>query len=453
MNEAREFFERQYIARTKKSELMYEEARKYLAGGVPGGARFRRPYPLYMKEAKGSKLWDIDGNEYIDLLMGAGPDILGHSPPAVIAAVKECLDRGTVMQVTGEYAIALAKKITQHIPGMELLRFVNSGSEAVHIALRAARAFTGRDKYAKCEGNYCGQMDNALVGGNVYGGPEDAPAALPNSAGIPEAILNDTIIIPWNDAEAAVSIIRKHAGELSAVLMDPTGGIFLGGMPADKSYVQAIREVTEKEGILLIFDEVISGFRMGLSGACAISGVIPDLRTLGKIIGGGFPAGAYGGRRDIMERVATPPESASSHEQKIFSSGTYSGNPISMIAGLATIEELEKPGFYKKLDGKGDRIRSGLLKMAGEIGFTIQVLGIRSVFTVHFSDRPLKNVRDILKSDRETAGAFYTGLVANGVYIPDFHFASISAAHTDDDVTQILAVSEKVLQEIKRRQT
>ncbi len=156
MNEAREFFERQYIARTKKSELMYEEARKYLAGGVPGGARFRRPYPLYMKEAKGSKLWDIDGNEYIDLLMGAGPDILGHSPPAVIAAVKECLDRGTVMQVTGEYAIALAKKITQHISGMELLRFVNSGSEAVHIALRAARAFTGRDKYAKCEGNYCG---------------------------------------------------------------------------------------------------------------------------------------------------------------------------------------------------------------------------------------------------------------------------------------------------------
>ena len=453
MNKARELFERQYIARTKKSKQMYEEAKKYLAGGVPGGARFRRPYPLYMREAKGSKLWDIDGNEYIDLLMGAGPDILGHSPPAVIAAVKERLDSGTVMQVTGEYAVALAKKITQHIPGMELLRFVNSGSEAVHVALRAARAFTGRDKYAKCEGNYCGQMDNALVGGNVYGGPEDEPASLPSSAGIPKAILNDTIIIPWNNPEAAVSIIKKHAKELSAVLMDPTGGIFLGGMPADKPYVQAVREVTEKEGILLIFDEVISGFRMGLSGACTISGVIPDLRTLGKIIGGGFPAGAYGGRRDIMERVVTPPESVTSHEQKIFSSGTYSGNPISMIAGLAMIKELEKPGFYERLDRKGERIRSGLLKMAGEIGFAIQVLGIRSIFTVHFSDRPLRNARDILKSDRETASAFYTGLVANGVYIPDFHFASISAAHTEDDVTQILAVSEMVLKEIKRLQT
>jgi len=453
VNKAREFFEKQYIARTKKSRQMYEEAKKYLAGGVPGGARFRRPYPLYMREAKGSKLWDIDGNEYIDLLMGAGPDILGHSPPAVIAAVKERLDKGTVMQVTAEYAVALAKKITQHISGMELLRFVNSGSEAVHIALRAARAFTGRDKYAKCEGNYCGQADNALVGGNVYGGSEDEPESLPNSAGIPRAILNDTIIIPWNNPEAAVSIIKKHAREISSVLMDPTGGIFLGGMPADKAYVQAIREVTEKEGILLIFDEVISGFRMGLGGASTIFGVVPDLRSLGKIIGGGFPAGAYGGRRDIMEKVATPPEGGASHEHKIFSSGTFSGNPISMIAGLAMIKELEKPGFYESLDGKGERIRSGLLKMAGDIGFAIQVLGIRSIFTVHFSNRPLQNVRDILNSDRETGSAFYTGLVANGVYIPDFHFASLSAAHTDNDVNQILATSEKVLREIKRRQS
>jgi glutamate-1-semialdehyde 2,1-aminomutase len=453
MNKARELFESQYIARTKKSKHLYNEAKKYLAGGVPGGARFRRPYPLYMREAKGSKLWDVDGNEYIDLLMGAGPDILGHSPQAVMLAVKEHIDKGTVMQVTGEYAVALAKKITQHVPGMELLRFVNSGSEAVHIALRAARAFTGRDKYAKCEGNYCGQMDNALVGGNIYGGPEDKPASHPDSAGITKAILNDTIIIPWNNPEAAVSIIRKYAKDLSAVLMDPTGGIFLGGMSANKSYVQAVREVTEKEGILLIFDEVISGFRMGLSGACTISGVTPDLRALGKIIGGGFPAGAYGGRRDIMERVATPPENVVSHKQKIFSSGTYSGNPISMIAGLATIKELEKPGFYESLDSKGERIRSGLLKMADELDFAIQILGIRSIFTVHFSDWPLKNVRDILKSDRETAGAFYTGLVANGVYIPDFHFASLSAAHTDDDVAQVLAVSEKVLREIKRLQS
>jgi glutamate-1-semialdehyde 2,1-aminomutase len=224
-------------------------------------------------------------------------------------------------------------------------------------------------------------------------------------------------------------------------------------MPADKPYVQAIREVTEKEGILLIFDEVISGFRMGLSGASSIFGVVPDLRTLGKIIGGGFPTGAYGGRRDIMEKAVAPPQGAGAHEQKIFSSGTFSGNPVSMIAGLAMIKELEKPGFYESLDGKGERIRSSLLRMAGDIGFAIQVLGIRSVFTVHFSDRPLRNVRDIMQSDRETAGTFYTGLVANGVYIPDFHFASLSAAHSDEDVARVLATSEKVLREIKRLQS
>jgi glutamate-1-semialdehyde 2,1-aminomutase len=452
MNKAREFFEKQYIARTKKSKQMYEEAKHYLAGGVTGGARYRRPYPLYMREARGSKLWDVDGNEYIDLLMGAGPSILGHSPPAVMAAVQERLEYGTIMQVTGEFAVELAKKITQHIPGMELLRFVNSGSEAVHIALRTARAFTGKDKYAKFEGSYNGQMDNVLVSGNVFGGPEDNPESIPDSAGIPQSILNDTIILPWNNPEAAVALIKKHARELAAVLMDPNGGIFLGGMPADKSFVQAIREVTEKEGIVLIFDEVISAFRMGLGGVSSLSGVVPDLRSLGKIIGGGFPAGGYGGRRDIMEKVVSPPEGATSHGQKIFSSGTYSGNPISAIAGLATIKELEKPGFYESLDSKGERIRSGLIKLAGEIGFPIQVLGIRSIFSVHFTERPLRNVRDILRSDRETTGAFYTGLVANGVYIPDYHFAAISAAHTDDDVAKILDVSEKVLKEIKRLQ-
>lgn len=452
MNKARELFERQYTARTKKSRQMYNEAKKYLAGGVPGGARFRKPHPLYMKEARGSKLWDIDGNEYIDLLMGAGPDILGHSPPAVIAAVKEHLNRGTVMQVTSELSIALAKKITQHIPGMELVRFVNSGSEAVHIALRAARAFTGRNKYAKCEGNYCGQTDTVLISGHTYGGPDESPESLPDSAGIPDCVLNDTIIIPWNNPEAAVSIIKKHARDLAAVLIDPTGGIFLGEMVADKSFVQALRDVTEKEGILLIFDEVISGFRMGLGGAFSLSGVIPDLRTLGKIIGGGFPVGAYGGRRDIMEKVVSPASDAASREQKVFSSGTFSGNPISMVAGVTMIKELEKPGFYEKLDEKGDRIRGGLVKLGNEIGLPIQTLGVRSVFTVHFADRPLRNIRDILKSDRETAGAFYTGWVANGVYIPDFHFASISAAHSDVDITQVLSTAELVLKKIKSLQ-
>ncbi|MEE9399691.1 MAG: aminotransferase class III-fold pyridoxal phosphate-dependent enzyme [Dehalococcoidales bacterium] len=457
MTTAREVFEEQYISRTKKSRQMYEEARHYLAGGVPGGARYRRPYPVYVKEARGSKLWDVDGNEYIDLLMGAGPAILGHSPPSVMKAVKEQLDRGTIMQVTGEFAVELAKKITKHMPGMELIRFVNSGSEAVHIALRAARAYTGRDKYAKFEGSYNGQLDNVLVSGDVYGGPEDAPESVPASAGIPKSILDETIVLPWNNAEAAVSLIKKHAKELAAVLIDPVGGIHLGGIPAEKSLVQALREVTEKEGIILIFDEVISGFRMGLSGGYSLSGVVPDMRSLGKIIGGGFPVGAYGGRRDIMEKVVAPPDPAEAknaalRKQKIFSSGTYSGNPISMVAGLATIKELEKPGFYEHIDGCAERVRSGLPEIASDMGLDIQVVGVRSLFSVHFTSRPLKNVRDILGSDRETAGVFYTGLVANGVYIPEHHFGVISGAHTNADIDKILSVSEIVLKEIRKRQ-
>ncbi len=203
----------------------------------------------------------------------------------------------------------------------------------------------------------------------------------------------------------------------------------------------------------MIFDEVITGFRLGLSGGSSLSGVIPDLRTLGKIIGGGFPVGAYGGRRDIMDKVITPAEPTESKEaakQKIFSSGTYSGNPISMVAGLALIKELEEPGFYERIDDCGELIRNGLAKIAGNIGFDIQIVGVKSMFSVHFASRPVKNIRDILCSDRATASAFYMGLVANGIYIPDYHVAFTSSAHTDADIDRILYVSETVLKEIKK---
>jgi glutamate-1-semialdehyde 2,1-aminomutase len=455
MTTAREVFEEQYMSRTKKTREMYEEARHYLAGGVPGGARYRRPYPLYVKEARGSKLWDVDGNEYIDILCGAGAAILGHSPASVMDAVKQQLDRGTIIQVTSEFVVELAKKITHHMPGMELIRFVGSGSEGVHIALRAARAYTGREKYAKFEGCYHGQLDNELISGTVLGGPEDKPESVPGCAGIPKSILNDTIILPRNNAEKSVALIKKHAKELAAVIIEPVGGIYLGGMPAEKAFVEALRKVTEQEGIVLIFDEVITGFRLGLSGSYSLLGVIPDLRVLGKVIGGGFPVGAYGGRKDIMGKVVTPPGPAEAKEvakQKIFSSGTFSGNPVSVAAGVATLRELEKPGFYERIDGYGERIRSGLRKMAMDIGLQIQVVGLRSLFSVHFSNHPVRNIRDILNSDRETTGAFYMGLVANGVYVPEHHVAFTCGAHNDADIGKILEVSKMVLREIKRRQ-
>jgi len=456
MTTAREVFEEQYISRTKRSREMYEEAKHYLAGGVPGSARYRRPYPLYMKEAKGSKFWDIDGNEYIDILCSAGATILGHSPSSVMDAVKQQLDHGTIIQVTSELAVELAKKITHHMPGMELVRFVASGSEGVHIALRAARAYTGREKIAKFEGCYHGQLDNEFISGAVFGGSEDKPESIPGCAGIPKSILNDTLTLPWNNAEASVALIKKHAKELAAVIIEPVGGIYLGGMPAGKSFVEALRRVTEQEGIVLILDEVITGFRLGLSGSYSVLGVIPDLYILGKVIAGGFPVGAYGGRRDIMEKVVTPPGPAEAKEvarHKIFSSGTFSGNAVSVAAGVATLRELEKPGFYERIDGYGERIRNGLGKIAKDIGLDIQVVGLGSLYSVHFSDRPVRNIRDILNSDRVSSGAFYMGLVANGIYVPEHHVAFTTGAHTDADVDKILEVSKMVFTEIKKRQT
>jgi glutamate-1-semialdehyde 2,1-aminomutase len=455
---AYQLFEEQYIAKTKASRKMYEEARQHLPGGVAGSGAYRKPYPLYMKKAQGSRLWDVDGNEYIDIMCSAGPAILGHSPAPVIMAVREQLEHGTVTLVTSEAAIEVAKRIKQHMPGMEMVRFVNSGSEAVHLALRVARAYTGREKHAKFEGNYHGQMDNELVSGDIFGGPENSPEPIAQGAGIPRGVLNDVVVLPWNNSEASVAIIKKHAKELAAVLLEPMAGMYLGGIPAEKSFVEALRKVCDEEGIVLIFDEVVTGFRLGLSGAYSITGVTPDLRILGKLIGGGFPVGAYGGRKDIMEKVVSPvekPAEARSMQYegpKIFQSGTFSGNPISMTAGLAMIKELEKPGFYERIDGYGERVRSGLRKIVVDLGIPVQVVGVGSMFCLHFSEHSVMSIRDFSMIDKETGAAFYMGWEANGIHCPPFHLGFTSGAHTGDDIDKVLEVAEMVLQEIKAHQ-
>jgi len=339
------------------------------------------------------------------------------------------------------------------MPGMEMVRYVNSGSEGVHMALRAARAYTGREKYAKCEGNYNGQLDNALISGNVFAGPEESPESVAQGNGIPKSIVKDVVVLPWNNAEAAVSVIRRHAKELAAVLLEPVAGTYMGGIPAEKSFVQAIREVCDEEGIVLIYDEVVTGFRLGLSGAYSITGIIPDLRVLAKTIGGGFPVGAYGGRKEIMDKVVTPGRGVLFGAGKMFQSGTYSGNPISMTAGLAMIKELEKPGFYERIDGYGERARSGLRKIAADVGIPVQVVGVGSLFGVHFSEHPVRNIRDIAKADKEMGEAFSMGWVANGIHCPPIHVLFTSGAHTDVDIGKILEVAEMVIREIKKHQT
>ena len=441
-------FEEKLKARTKKSRAIYEEAKHILPGGVAGNGKFTLPYPLYFREAQGARIVDVDGNEYVDLLMGYGIHILGHSPPPVVEAVREHLGSGTMPGLATELEVQLARKVQQHMPSMEMVRFVNTGSEATLMAIRVARAYRQRDKIARFEGNYNGQHDLVQVSGTTTAGPDDAPQPSLDCLGIPASILQDLLILPYNNIERAVSLITAHADELAGVLMEPVSVYGLGCVPAEREFMKAIREVTSKHDIPLIFDEVVTNFRLGLGGASEYYGVIPDLVCLGKIVGGGFPIGGYGGRRDLMDRFVTPTGQPSDRSEKIFQSGTFSGNVISMAAGLAVIEELEKGDVYPYIDGLGERVRSGLKAIAENLGIQMFVAGVKSLFQVHFGIDGIKNVRDKLRADKSLATEFSQGMLVNGICATP-HPLFLSTAHTQQDVDRTLEAAETVLREMK----
>lgn len=440
-------FIRQYELRTGRSREIYEEARKILPGGVAGNSSFMKPHPLYVSKAKGSKITDVDGNDYIDLLCGGGPAILGHSPEKVMDAVRQRMDFGTSISLGTELVLKLARKITKHMSSIEMLRFVNTGSEATYMAMRAARAFTKKEKIAKFEGNYHGQHDNALVSTFAIGGEISRPESVADCAGIPRYILENVVVLPYNDIEVSASLIRQHSDELAAVIMEPLAGFGIGAVPADKEFVQELRKITEENGVLLIFDEIVTGFRLGgLRGASGFFGVKPDLTTIGKTIGGGFPIGGYGGRRDIMEQVVTPTRTPEDRVKKIFSSGTFTGNPISMAAGLALIEELENThDLYTHIDELGRKIREGLAKLGADVGINMQITGGGSIFHVHFADHKIRNKRDAVKADAAMQTEFSMGMIANGVFLPPHHPGFTSYAHTEAEIDEVLDVAGRVL--------
>ncbi len=439
-------FEEKLRARTKKSRSLYEKAKQVLPGGVAGNGKFMLPYPLYFCKAQGAKIVDVDGNEYVDLIMGYGIHMLGHSPTPIVEAVRERLQSGTMPGLATELEVRLAYKVQQHMPAIEMVRFVNTGSEATLMAIRVARAYRKRDKIARFEGNYDGQHDLVQVSGTTTAGPDDAPQPSPDCLGIPASILQDLLILPYNDAERAVLLITAHADELAGVIMEPVSVYGLGCVPAEREFMKAIREVTSKHDIPLIFDEVVTNFRLGLGGASEYYGVIPDLACLGKIVGGGFPIGGYGGRRDLMDRFLTP---TGERGEKVFQSGTFSGNVISMAAGLAMIKELEKGEIYPYINELAEKARSGLRRIAENLGVQMFVSGIKSLFQVHFGIDGIKNVRDKMKADQSQATEFSQGLLVNGIYAPA-HPLYLSAAHTPQDVDGMLEVAETVLREMKK---
>jgi glutamate-1-semialdehyde 2,1-aminomutase len=332
---------------------------------------------------------------------------------------------------------------------MEVMRFVVTGTEATMMALRTARAFTGRSLVARFEGHYHGQHDAALVSGAHVAGSEHRPEAVADGAGITRGVLDDVVVLPWNDIDQVAPVVRDAAGDLAAIILEPVPFSNLGGEEPDPEFLLALRELTWERGVLLVFDEVITGFRLGLGGAAAHFGFAPDLHCFGKAAGGGFPIGVFGGRRDVMEAVVTPRPGDPHAPETIFQSGTFSGAPPTMAAGLTMLRELEETDAIAVADARAEAIRTGWRQIVDELGLAAQVTGMSSWLGLAFTDRPIRTRRDAITADRARARTFSLGLLLGGVYLAPSHPGFTSAAHTEEDVARVLDVSERVLREIK----
>jgi glutamate-1-semialdehyde 2,1-aminomutase len=433
--------------RTPSSYALRHEAEQVLAGGV--SSHFKAWQPFYVREAKGAHLTDVDGNDYVDLVMGFGPNSLGHSPDVVVEAVRDAVAHGTSLAIATPLEVELAQTISRLVPSMEVMRFVVTGTEATMMALRTARAFTGRPRIARFEGHYHGQHDAALVSGAHVGGAEDRPEAVPDGAGITRGVLEEVVVLPWNDIDVVAPVVREAAHDLAAIILEPVPFSNLGGEEPDPEFLRALRELTWERDVLLIFDEVVTGFRLGLGGAAAHFGFAPDLHCFGKAVGGGFPIGVFGGRRDVVEAVVTPMPGDPHAAETIFQSGTFSGAPPTMAAGLTMLRELEHTDAIAVADARAEAVRAGWRQFVDELGLAAQVTGMSSWLGLAFTDRPIRTRRDSIAADRARARAFSLGLLLGGVYLAPSHPGFTSAAHTEEDVGRVLDVSQRVLREIK----
>ena len=439
----------EYKARTKKSAAWHAEASRHLPGGVTGNVKFYAPYPVYAKRAKGGHLWDLDGNEYVDYMLCFGPMILGHGHPKVLEAIRKQLDRdGTVIfGPPHELEVRMAERLTRIFPFADLVRFTNSGLEATLHALRIARGVKRRMKIAKFEGAYHGSYDEVLVSLTppvADAGPADAPTPMSGSLSTTPAELQGTVVLPLNDLDACNRILKAHQGELAALILEP---VQRGFLVADAEFLKGLRETTRDLDILLIFDEIMSGFRMEKLGAVqTMVGVDPDLMTLGKIIGGGFPCGAFLGRRDLMDAVNPVTRPAN---ERVFHGGTFNGHPTVLAAGLATLDVLEEPGTYPTLNRVSDQLRDGLNGLFADLRVEAQAVGPGSTFNVVFAKGPLRNYRDAAKADKKLRQLFDFGMLARGIHFhPDKPWYTCTA-HTADDVDRTLNTAEDVLKRMR----
>ncbi|HBW57447.1 MAG TPA: glutamate-1-semialdehyde-2,1-aminomutase [Oscillatoriales bacterium UBA8482] len=390
--------------------------------------------PIVFDRVQGAYAWDVDGNQYIDYVGSWGPAICGHAHPEVINALKEALEKGTSFGAPCLLENILAEMVIDAVPSVEMVRFVNSGTEACLSVLRLMRAFTGREKLIKFEGCYHGHGDMFLV----KAGSGVATLGLPDSPGVPKAVTIPTLTAPYNDLEAVKQLFKENPNEIAGVILEPIVGN-AGFIPPDGGFLEGLRLLTRENGALLVFDEVMTGFRIAYGGVQEKFGVTPDLTTLGKVIGGGLPVGAYGGRRDIMSMVAPA--------GPMYQAGTLSGNPLAMTAGIKTLELLQKPGTYEYLDKITKKLSNGLLQIAKETGHAACGGQISGMFGLFFTSGPVHNYEDAKKSDLAKFSRFHRGMLERGIYLAPSQFEAgfTSLAHTDEDIDQTLAVAREVM--------
>ena len=424
-----------------QSEVLFERARRSIPGGVNSPVRAFKGVggtPLFIRKAEGSRMWDADGRAYIDYVGSWGPMILGHAWPPVLEAITETARRGTSFGAPCALEIELAERVVRMVPSIEKVRFVSSGTEATMSALRLARGFTGRRKILKFDGCYHGHADSLLVAA----GSGVATLGIPGSAGVPHGTVADTLVAPYNDLSAVERVIAEHGADLAAVIVEPVAGN-MGCVPPREGYLNGLRDLTRKAGALLIFDEVMTGFRVALGGAQTLYGGKPDITCLGKIIGGGLPVGAYGGRAEIMDHIAP--------DGPVYQAGTLSGNPLAMAAGCVTLDALARPGPYEKLEATSARLHGGLLEAISGSDVKATINRVGSMITLFFTPGPVTDYASAKTSETALYARFFHEMLEHGVYLPpaQYEAAFVSLAHSVSDVDATVSAAREAFRALR----
>ncbi len=417
------------------SEKLFAQAQKVIPGGVNSPVRACRSVgtePVFIQRAEGSRLFDADGNAYIDYVGSWGPMILGHRHPEVIAAIQKVLDRGTSFGAPTDLEIELAEMVIEAVPAVEMVRMVNSGTEATMSAIRLARGFTGRDLLIKFDGCYHGHADTLLVAA----GSGVATLGIPGSPGVPKAFVQNTLSLPYNDAERVTDVVSKKGDEIAAIIVEPVAGN-MGLVPPEPGFLEILRDLTHDHGIILIFDEVMTGFRVAYGGAQALYNLMPDLTCMGKIIGGGLPVGAYGGKKEIMKKVAP--------EGPVYQAGTLSGNPLAMAAGIGTLRCLQQPEFYETLETRSVMLEAGIRKAIGKAGLPAVTNRVGSMLGLFFTEKRVSSFAEAQRSDLAMFSKYFKRMLERGIYLAPSQYEAlfVSSAHSEGDIQEtILATTE-----------